>query len=84
MMRVPHSYDASFVLQYILHELEQSKVVNVKEISLQFEYDESSVYKLLKKIDHNFAVIDINFKVIRVGCGTYKMVNSSSGEEMEI
>lgn len=83
-MRVSHVYDSSFVMQYVLHELELFKIVNVKEIALRFEYDESSVYKLLKKIDINFVLIDSSYKVKRIGSGIYKMFYSSAlAEEKE-
>lgn len=80
-MRVSHVYDSSFVMQYVLHELELFNIVNVKEIALRFEYDESSVYKLLKKIDINFVLIDSSYKVKRIGCGKYKMFCSSGKTE---
>lgn len=83
-MRVRHVYDSSFVLQEIMHKLEQFEEIVIKEIALQFDYDESTVYKLLKKIDLNFAKIDAKFKVVRIGCGIYKLFNSSEmAEELE-
>ena len=83
-MRVSHVYDSSFVLQCILHELELFNIIDVKEISARFDYDESSIYKLLKKISLNFVLIDSSYKVKRIGSGMYKLIYSSDEtEEME-
>lgn len=80
-MRVKHIHDSSFVLQYIMHALEEYKTVNVKELSVIFEYDESTLYKLLKKIDLNFCMIDSRIKVKKMGGGIYNMVYSSGETE---
>ena len=80
-MRGKHGYDASFVLQYILHELEQLKPVNIKELAYRFEYDPSSIYKLIKKIDQNFCMIDNSIKIKRLGGGIFKLIYDD--EEIE-
>lgn len=83
IMRVPHVYDSSFVLQYILHALEQSEIINVKELCIQFDYDESSIYKLLKKIKLNFAIIDSCYTVKKIEGGKYQLFTVSFTETEE-
>lgn len=83
-MRVPHHDDASYVLQYIMHALEQKEIIYIKDIVERFDYDKSTVYKLLKKIGINFITIDDRYIVKKLGGGKYQLKENSAEESAEI
>ncbi|MDE6661210.1 MAG: hypothetical protein K2J93_05265 [Anaeroplasmataceae bacterium] len=83
-MRVPHHDDASYVLQYIMHALELREIIYINDIVKRFDYDKSSVYKLLKKIGINFATIDDRYIVKRIGKGMFQLKENSAEEEAEL
>lgn len=80
-MRVRHVHDSSFVFQTILHKLELFQEIVIEELSVLFDYDCSTIYKLIKKIDLNFAKIDSKYKIVKVGSGKYKLSSSDDSEE---
>ena len=82
-MRVPHHDDASYVLQYIMHALEQREIIYVNDIVERFDYDKSSVYKLLKKIGINFTTIDDRYIVKKLGGGRFQLKENSAEETAE-
>lgn len=82
-MRIPHHDDASYVLQYIMHALEQRKIIYVEYIVKRFDYDKSTVYKLLKKIGINFTTIDDRYIVMKIGKGMFQLKEKSAIELAE-
>ena len=82
-MRVPHHDDASYVLQYIMHALEQREIIYVNNIVERFDYDRSTVYKLLKKIGINFITIDDRYIVKRLGKGRFQLKENPTEETAE-
>lgn len=82
-MRVPHHDDASYVLQYIMHALEQQEIIYVNDIVERFDYDKSTVYKLLKKIGINFIRIDDRYIVKKLGRGMFQLKENSAEESAE-
>lgn len=71
-MRVSHVYDSSYLFHYILDLFYNFNIVNVQLISQEFEYDKSSIYKIIKKIDYNQELINSKFRVIKVKPLCYK------------
>ncbi len=82
-MRIPHHDDASYVLQYIMHALEQKQIIYVEYIVKRFDYDKSTVYKLLKKIGINFETIDDRYIVEKIGRGMFQLKENSAIELAE-
>ena len=83
-MRIPHHDDASYVLQYIMHALEQKQIIYVEYIVKRFDYDKSTVYKLLKKIGINFETIDDRYIVEKIGRWMFQLKENSAEESAEI
>ena len=72
-MRKQHIYDSSFVFQWVLNEFYLNRVVVVSDIVNRFEYDKTTVYKMLNKIDNNLVLIESKFHIVKVKPGCYKM-----------
>lgn len=71
-MRIYHTYDSSFVFQTILDILYSGKILDVAAIAEEFDYDTSSIYKILKKIDYNLVLINPNIQLEKISPGQYK------------
>ena len=75
-MRTKHVYDASYVFHYILDLLYCFETINVKNIAIMFDYDISSIYKILKKIEYNQILINSSYELIKVKTSCYRFTKT--------
>jgi predicted DNA-binding protein YlxM (UPF0122 family) len=73
-MRISHIYDSSYVYHYILDLFYTFQVVNVNDIAYEFDYDKSTVYKLIKKIEYNLETINSSLRLVKIKPSVYKFV----------
>ena len=71
-MKISHTYDSSYVYLSILDVLYTNNILDIKGIAHKFEYDISTIYKLVKKIDYNLATINPTIMLVKVCPGKYK------------
>ena len=71
-LRISHYYDSSYVFHFILDKLYSNENIDVNYICHIFEYDASSVYKILKKIQYNLITINPDVELVKIRPGLYK------------
>ena len=72
-MRTSHAQESSYIYQSILNDLYMGEVININNLAHKFDYDVSSIYKIIKKIDYNFATINSHLKIVKISPKCYQL-----------
>ncbi len=72
-MRIKHVYDSSYVYHFVLNELYEFRLLDIKSTANQFDYSTTTIYKMIKKIDYNLVMINPSYSIVKVSPGKYMM-----------
>lgn len=74
MAKISHAYDTSFVMQYTIDLFYYGYVVDIRNICDKFDYEISSVRKLIYRISYNQTLIDCNYEIKLIKSFCYQRI----------